>query len=295
MKIKYGKYLPPQMRSRMRMVIGRFYFTWRRYLAWLINWSKYAKIKQKEPLQFIIFNYKTPMLRELLNVDMWLQYNKIINLKIAAKSLNGIIINPGETLSFWRVVGKPSKNKGYVQGIVLHNGSFMPEVGGGLCQLTNLMYWMTLHTPLTVTERWRHSYDVFPDSKRTQPFGSGATVAYNYVDLQVTNNTNEIYQLNVWVGDMYLHGQWRCNQPAKFYYQVYETNHIFTHEHWGGYMRHNVLRRKVFDENHNMIRDEYITENHAVMMYAPFLSEGDSKNKGSNRTIPIASRGESIT
>ena len=45
--------------------------------------------------------------------------------------------------------------------------------GGGLCQLSNLIYWMTLHTPLTITERYRHSYDVFPDSNRTQPFGSG--------------------------------------------------------------------------------------------------------------------------
>ena len=39
---------------------------------------------------------------------------------------------------------------------------------------------MTLHTPLQVTERYRHSYDVFPDADRKLPFGSGATCAYNY-------------------------------------------------------------------------------------------------------------------
>ena len=72
-------------------------------------------------------------------------------------------------------------------GMVLHNGGFKPGVGGGLCQLSNLIYWMTLHTPLTVVERWRHSYDVFPDAERTQPFGSGATVAYNHIDLQIRN------------------------------------------------------------------------------------------------------------
>jgi len=273
MTIQHGKYSSPQMRSRIRMSIGRFYFTCRRYLVWLINWSKYARTKPNQPLQFAIYHHKTPLLRELRNVDMWLQHNKIKNLRIATKRLNGIILNPGETLSFWKAVGKPSKIKGYVEGMVLYNGTFRPEVGGGLCQLSNLIYWMTLHTPLTVTERWRHSYDVFPDSKRTQPFGSGATVAYNYIDLQITNNTSEIYQFNVWVGDKYLHGQWRCSQPVKLNYQVYETNHIFTHEQWGGHMRHNVLRRKVFDTNDKMIRDEYITENHAVMMYAPFLPD----------------------
>ena len=59
--------------------------------------------------------------------------------------------------------------------------------GGRPVQMTNLLYWMTLHTPLTVTERWRHGYDVFPDSNRTQPFGSGATCFYNYMDLMVRN------------------------------------------------------------------------------------------------------------
>ncbi|SFH18826.1 vancomycin resistance protein VanW [Desulfotomaculum arcticum] len=275
---QHGRYSPPQIRSRMRMSIGRFYFTWTRYVSWLVNWSKYAGTKQKEPLKFIIYNHQTPLLRKLRNVDMWLQQNKIRNLKIAAQCLNDIVIKPGETFSFWRVVGKPTKNKGYVKGMVLYNGSITPEVGGGLCQLSNLIYWMTLHTSLTVTERWRHSYDVFPDAERTQPFGSGATVAYNYVDLQIKNNTNEIYQLNVWVGDVHLHGQWRCSQPEKYYYRVYETNHIFTHEQWGGYMRHNILRRKIFDISNNVIGDDYITENHSVMIYAPLLSDGELNN-----------------
>lgn len=77
MTIQQGKYSSPQMRSRIRMSIGRFYFTWRRYLIWLINRTKYTRTKQKQPLQFTIYNHKTPLLRELRNVDMWLQHNKI--------------------------------------------------------------------------------------------------------------------------------------------------------------------------------------------------------------------------
>ncbi|SFR17260.1 VanW family protein, partial [Desulfoscipio geothermicus] len=142
---------------------------------------------------------------------------------------------------------------------------------GGLCQLSNLIYWMTLHTPLTVTERWRHSYDVFPDSHRTQPFGSGATVAYNYIDLQIRNDTNTDFQLLVWVGDTHLHGEWRSERPAQLRYEIYEAGHRITREWWGGYLRHNVIRRKIYDGENNLVADELVAENHAVMMYEPML------------------------
>lgn len=65
--------------------------------------------------------------------------------------------------------------------MVLINGKMKADYGGGLCQLSNFIYWMTLHSELTIVERSRHQYDVFPDSNRTIPFGSGATIAYNFV------------------------------------------------------------------------------------------------------------------
>lgn len=46
-------------------------------------------------------------------------------------------------------------------------------------------------------EQFRHSYDVFPDSNRTQPFGSGATCVYNYRDLMIRNNILRPFQLRV--------------------------------------------------------------------------------------------------
>ena len=47
-------------------------------------------------------------------------------------------------------------------------------MGGGLCQLANLLYWMALHTPLAVVERHHHSFDPFPDENRTLPSGRAA-------------------------------------------------------------------------------------------------------------------------
>jgi len=159
-------------------------------------------------------------------VAMRLQHNKVKNLTIASRRLNGLMVKPGETFSFWRRIGNPTRRKGYVEGMVLFYGNVTAGVGGGLCQLSNLIYWMALHTPLTVTERHRHSYDVFSDSGRTQPFGSGATCAYNYLDLQIKNETDRPYQLIVYLTDTHLVGEWRSTTPSLRRYEVYEKEHF---------------------------------------------------------------------
>lgn len=191
---------------------------------------------------------------------------------MAVVKIDGLILKPGETFSVWRLVGKPTRAKGFTKGMVLNNGSFESGVGGGLCQLSNLIYWITLHTPLQVKERWRHTHDVFPDANRTQPFGSGATIVYNYIDLQIKNETKYNYQLLLRVVESNLEGEWRCELPLNQNYEIYESAHLISQEWWGGYLRHNVIRRKVFDLDNNPIGDEFITENHAIMMYEPMLA-----------------------
>ncbi|MHB8075075.1 VanW family protein [Desulfosporosinus fructosivorans] len=256
------------------MFLGKLYFTWRRYFQWIFCRAiKYAAILEDTPLPYLITAHSTPLYRRLRNVDMWLQQNKVSNLKLAAVKINGLILKPGETFSLWRLVGKPTKVKGFKEGMVLTNGSFCPGIGGGLCQLSNLIYWMTIHTPLTVTERWRHTHDVFPDTNRTQPFGSGATVVYNYIDLQIRNDTCHNYQLQIGISDLDLHGGWRSEQPSVQTYEVYESDHLISQEWWGGYMRHNAIRRRVFDIDYKQVGDDFITENHAIMMYEPMLPE----------------------
>ncbi|MCT4564373.1 MAG: VanW family protein [Maledivibacter sp.] len=272
--------MKPIKRSRMRIALGKLYYTYKRYFEWYFSSKKYSRVYSKTLLPEMVFTHKTPLFRKLKNVDMWMQHNKVTNLKIATKKLNGIIINPGETFSYWKLIGKPNRIKGYVDGMILFYGGFKSGVGGGLCQLSNMIYWMTLHTPLMVTERYRHSYDVFPDSKRTQPFGSGATCVYNYRDLQIFNGTNKPYQLQVYLRDDYLVGEWRAMEKPLFTYQVYEKEHKITHEYWGGYVRHNVIYRNVLDFNNNIVDDEYITENHALMMYQPFLEQNTVKDIG---------------
>jgi vancomycin resistance protein VanW len=197
----------PVPRSPFRIWLGKRYYRLKRYASWYFGGRKFALRRTDERLPYVIFTHRTPLLRRLKDVDMWLQHNKVKNLQIAVRRLNGLILRPGETFSYWRLIGNPTRRKGYVEGMVLFYGQVRTGVGGGLCQLSNLIYWMTLHTPLIVTERHRHSYDVFPDADRTQPFGTGATCAYNYLDLQIYNSTPQVYQLVVELTDTHLVGE----------------------------------------------------------------------------------------
>lgn len=265
--------MKPIIRSKFRIFLGKMYFRIKRYFQWYFGDKTYAKDRLQSQLKHVVFTHKTPLLRKLKNVEMWLQYNKIKNLEIAVNRINRITIKPGETFSYWKLIGKPTRGKGYVDGMYLFYGKFVTGIGGGLCQLSNLIYWMTLHTSLTVSERYRHSYDVFPDSNRTQPFGSGATCYYNYRDLQITNDTQDTYQLVLYLTDEHLIGEWRVDTPQTKSYEIYEKDHWITHEYWGGYIRNNILHREVFDFHGDQIGDEYVTENHALMMYQPLLEQ----------------------
>jgi vancomycin resistance protein VanW len=261
----------PKRRSRVRIFLGKLFYTTKRYAEWFWGMKNYTGTISNEKLKELYFQHQTPLFRNLPGVLNRLQENKKQNLKLACAKLSGIIIKPGEKFSYWRLIGNPSKKKGYLPGLVLFYGKLTEGTGGGLCQLSNLIYWMTLHTPLTVTERYRHSFDVFPDSNRKQPFGSGATCVYPYRDLQIYNGTNSTFQLIVMVGDKNLEGEWRVDNEKKVSYEIYEKQHSITHEKWGGYVRHNLLYRKTFNKDGEIMADEKIAENHALMMYEPFL------------------------
>lgn len=263
----------PINRSATRLKLGRLYYGTLRYCLWAKMHQSFASDFSDQKLPFSYYTHKTILLRKLQDVDMWMQHNKIKNLKLAVQRLNGITIHPGEVFSYWKLIGKPTKRKGYVAGMILQNGGFAAATGGGLCQLSNLIFWMTIHTPLSVIERHRHGYDVFPDSNRTQPFGSGATCFYPYGDLMIRNDTQETYQLFVSVGETFLEGEWRVSAKPQCRYEIVERNHEMRGEYWGGYTRHNELYQQAFDCEDQLLQETLLIENTAVMMYSPFLSE----------------------
>lgn len=261
----------PIDRSPLRLTLGRAYYGLLRRGLWIRMRKQFAQEKSAELLPYTAVSHAVPLLRRLRNVDMQYQYNKVINLKLAVPQVDGILLHPGETFSYWKLIGKPSRAKGYVDGMILRNGGFTAALGGGLCQLSNLIFWMTLHTPLTVIERHRHGYDVFPDSNRTQPFGSGATCFYPYGDLMIRNDTEDVFQLCVQVGETHLEGTWRVSAKPHYLYKIVERNHRIQGEYWGGYSRHNQLYQQKWSLEGELLEERLIVENSAIMMYSPLI------------------------
>ena len=264
----------PKKRSNLRLKLGGAYFSAQRKLRWLSMRKHFARERSGEDLAYQAFSHHTPLMRKLKDVDMQLQRNKVTNLRLACARLDGLLLRPGETMSYWYLIGKPTAGKGYLPGMILRNGGYLAATGGGLCQLSNLIFWMTLHTPLEVTERHRHGYDVFPDSNRTQPFGSGATCFYPYGDLMIYNPTERPFQLCLRVGETHLEGEWRSDRPPEYRYHILERNHEIRHEWWGGCSRHNELYQQVFSPEGELLEERLVVENHAMMMYPPFLEGG---------------------
>ena len=264
---------PPIQRGWLRLRLGKAYYTGLRYLLWCSPKFHWARRRQTELLPQVQFTHNTPLYRHLRGEDMKLQENKVVNLRLAVERLDGLILAPGETFSYWRLIGKPTRRKGYKEGMVLFLGRIGSDVGGGLCQLSNLIFWMTLHTPLTVVERYRHSHDVFPDANRTQPFGSGATCAYPHRDLMIRNDTDQPFQLCLRVGRSHLEGQWRAMKPPEYQYEIVERDHRMDQAAWGGYVRHNALYRRLWDRAGRLVEEQFLFTNDAIMMYSPLLQD----------------------
>ncbi len=266
----------PKKRSALRSKLGSAYYGALRKLLWIRLAPHFAKERRSDRLPCVQYTHATPLLRKLQGERMELQRGKVTNLRLAVSKLDGVVIRPGETFSYWYLIGDPCKRRGFQEGMVLRNGQVCSGVGGGLCQLSNLIYWIALHSPLTVVERHHHGYDVFPDSGRTQPFGSGATCAYPHADLMLRNDTAESFQLTLRVGETHLEGELLGETPPVFRYEIVERDHEMRGEYWGGYTRRNKLVRQVCRLDGALLCEELVAENCAVMMYSPMLEQGKS-------------------
>ena len=240
-----------------------------RYIKWWTGRKKLAKTISKEKLDCRVYKHQSVLIRKLGDSDLILQYNKVENLKIAVEKLNGIIINPGETFSFWYLVGCPTKRKGYLNGMLLSEGEALEGIGGGLCQIANLIHWLCLHSPLTVTERHHHSYDPFPDSGRVVPFGSGASAFYNYIDYQFKNETEYTFQLLFWFDDKYINGDLRVNTELPYKYHVFEKNHRFIKIEESFYRQNELWREKYDKKSGDVFETELLQKNNALAKYIP--------------------------
>ncbi|TQR19622.1 VanW family protein [Psychrobacillus vulpis] len=257
---------------RIRIFQKRLFRSWEN----VKNRDKFAKSILDTPYSYTCKKHQSLLRRRLGDSDPQLQENKIVNISIALSKIDGIVINPGEVFSFWKLVGKTTKAKGYIEGMQLSMGEVKTGVGGGICQLANLLYWMAIHTPLTIIERHHHSFDPFPDEGRVLPFGSGAGVFYNYVDLRFQNNTEQSFQIRIWLTNNHLKGAIYTNKEWPYTYHMEERNHEFIKKNGKNFRKNEIWRKTVDKRTGNYINEEMLIKNFSEVKY-----ETDSRNDGS--------------
>lgn len=108
--------------------------------------------------------------------------NRAYNVELAAKLLNGAVIEPGEVLSFNDTVGERSAERGFRNAPVIANGRIRQGLGGGVCQVSTTLHLAALSGGLEIVEHRTHS--------RTSSYaaaGLDATVSWGTIDYKIRN------------------------------------------------------------------------------------------------------------
>ncbi len=173
------------------------------------------------------------------------QENKVFNLKLAAQKLNGLLIKPDETFSFWKVIRYADKHTPYKDGLTVINGKLDTAPGGGLCQMSNLLFWVFLHSPLTIVERHTHGVKEFPTLRGDEPEGVDATVSEGWRDLKVKNETDMTFQIGIAFDDTHIIGSLFMDKDSPFIYEIEGKDLSYFRENSRIYEEISIYRREM--------------------------------------------------
>lgn len=239
----------------------------KRHLKDFFGKEKIAKQKTEEKLPNVVFGFHSNMIKRAEGVDITSQTNKAENIRIASSKMNGVIIQPGETFSFWKMVGKTTKRKGYLDGRVIVKNKLVMGLGGGLCNLSNSINRVILHSPMTVTEFHKHSDALAPDEGKRVPLSAGTAVSYNYIDYRFRNDTDQKVQLLIWCEGEELFGELRSEREFPNSYELIEEGHHFRKEGEKYFRVSKIYRNVTNKQTGEFIEKELIWDNHSEVMF----------------------------
>lgn len=111
--------------------------------------------------------------------------NRASNIRLATRKINGVVLMPGETFSYNKVVGKRTAAAGFKSAHAFSGGKVVDEIGGGICQVSSTLYNTVLLANLSIVERRNHMFDT-----GYVKVGKDATVAWGGVDFKFKNSRN---------------------------------------------------------------------------------------------------------
>ena len=229
-------FLLPMRRAQRKMCF---------YTGMRFDGCRYAQTIGEKSLSHLLFETDCALYNHNTGFDMIYQENKVFNLKLAAKTLNGLLIRPGETFSFWWLVRHADKDTPYKDGLTVTNGKLTTMSGGGMCQMSNLLFWMFLHTPLTIIQRRGHEVKEFPEPNSDEIKGVDATISEGWIDLKVRNDTDCTYQIWVTLDDEKIIGQVSADKEPQALYKITNGSIQYVRESGGIYEYAQVKRMQV--------------------------------------------------
>lgn len=218
-------------------------------------------------LPVVVSENSSHMIKKGKGIDPVLQRNKADNIRLSAAALDGLVIRPGESFSFWKTVGKTTKRKGYKDGRVIEGDAVKPGIGGGLCNLGNSLHLLILHSPLDVTEFHCHSDALAPDHGERVPFATGTSISYNNVDYRFKNNTDQVFQLHIFCEGDTLCAELRCETEIPTAYRLVEEGHCFRKEGDKYYRVSKIYRETLDKATGEVLERKLVLDNHSEVMY----------------------------
>ena len=234
-----------------------------RRLPALARWALRAK-----PLRgdggFEVASRSSPLRRAGTLYEPSVQAGKETNVARVAQALDRVKIAPRSRFSWNDTVGPPLVRRGFVPGPELQDGALVLGIGGGACQVANLVFWLGIMAGFTIVERHRHRWDLFPDDGREVPFGCGATVFWPHRDLVLYNPHPVGFTLHLAVREGLLHGAIHSDTALGRRYRLEQTAHRFI-EHGGAIWRLNTVQR--ICEQEGVVSQEILVHNKARVAY----------------------------
>jgi vancomycin resistance protein YoaR len=132
---------------------------------------------------------------------------RFANIQNAIFKLNGVLIAPGQEFSTINALAPFTEGNGYVEGLAIKGKKIVPEIGGGMCQVSTTLFRAAMNSGLEITDRSNHSIvvDYYNDIRNGLP-GTDATIFYPAPDFKFRNDTENYILIKTRVssnGDIY--------------------------------------------------------------------------------------------
>lgn len=145
---------------------------------------------KREDIKHYTYNDLLTTVKTTLNKN---NVNRTSNIKLACDKIDGTILYPGDEFSFNKTVGERTYAAGFKDAAIYLAGEIADGVGGGICQVSSMLYMAAVGADLEISERRNHRYTV-----TYAELGEDATVAYDSnIDFKFVNNTDQAIMIKI--------------------------------------------------------------------------------------------------